>query len=274
MNVAKEKAEEIIKFLKNKGNEQILIVGPDPYLIQYVIDKILSNLDHLEPVYVNTKKEIKPENKIFLIDINLSTSMQYQSVLYYYLELSKKNCIVILTSTSVQCLNTFEKRVKSRFQNKIFVIGYKYANDSEVFVGDDKENLNLNNKLEISNKNEFLACKSTVQEYKIFDFMKKYQLSDYTVDFICEILEPLHFVILIIMMKRRGKIRQNQIFEIFKSAGIRELHNSDENDVLYAYYDLMEFGWINVNGEFMISTDEFRESVNKRCPQYIKELFR
>ncbi|OQS55706.1 hypothetical protein EHP00_462 [Ecytonucleospora hepatopenaei] len=311
-NVKNEQiTEEIIHFLLGKSSEQLLIIGPDPFVIEKIIKKIVKEfnenlkqnfvddekskkknkkqiqLTH-EVVYINTKKETNLNNKIFIIDISLSTSMQYQSVLYYYLErVLDHNCIVILTSTSIQCLNSFEKRVKSRFKNKIFMLGYsKKIQDAS---GDKKKEsvspennkntdvLNVKNnfteKLNYKeNKVDFLMCKSTVQEQRAFDFMKKYSLQHYSIDFISEMLEPLHFIIMILFFKKNIKIKQNQVYENFKKLQIKELYCSDENDILYAYYDLLEFRWINGNGEVMIDKEEFMESVEKYCPLYIKKL--
>lgn len=281
--------DEINTFLNDKESEQLLLVGPDPVVIEKAVRKILKEFKYdYEVVQVLSKKETNGDNKIFLLDITLSTSMQYQSVLYHYLELVNKcACILILTSTSVQCINTFEKRVKSRFKNKIFMLGYDKkvideegeekekennsnnadnANNANIFVENNLCNKSTNNKV------TFMQCKSTLQEEKAFDFMKKYELQQYSIDFVCELFEPLHFVIMIILFKRKSKIKQNQIYEIFREFNVRELNKSDENDVLYAYYDLLEFGWISNMGEVMVDIEEFKLSVEKRCALYIQKL--
>ncbi|ORD94216.1 hypothetical protein ECANGB1_1037 [Enterospora canceri] len=252
-------AARIKRFLKDKKSEQLLIVGPDPHVIEEclskILDKICSKSAEYKAIYVTQKKDSNPEKKFFILDLNLSTSMQNQSLLYYYLELSlKHNCFVCLTSTSVQCLNTFEKRVRSRFKHKIFVLGYEENKEADDELAHYKEH------------------KSLKQDTEIFEFHKKYKLEFYSVEFVCDLMEPLHFVILNILKKKKRRVKSNGIYEVFKEANVIELGCSDHMDVLYAYYDLMEFRLISDMGEILIDFCEYEEYVKANCAQFVRDL--
>lgn len=238
-------ANEIGMFLKTLKRTNFMIVGPDPHAIEECIAAVFPQVTY-DIVYVTTQKDSSPNNKFFIIDISLKANLQYQSFLYYYLELSTKfDCYVCLISTSIQCLNTFEKRVKSRFKNKIYVLGYKYNNED----------------------NFYSTHKSLIQDKLIYDFHKKYNLEFYSVNFVCSMLEPLHFMLLLISNKH--KITNNNVLEVFKINAVKELKNAYQSNIIRAYYDLLEFRWINTNGDLLVDKTELNEYIQQYCPCYL-----
>lgn len=290
-------ADDIITLLNASKREQFLLVGTDTHLIEQCIDSVISRGKHCmkyETVYVTTKKDTNPKKKIFIIDLNLKTSMQYQSLLYYYLELPLKNdCYVCLTSTNVQCLNTFEKRVKSRFKHKIFVLGFSQEvdireGDTEK-EGDNNEDIREGDIIEDTKENtdnksplhppgvsdnrvykQYFKHKSLLQDKYMHEFHMKHSLPFYSIEFICGILEPLHFMLLLICIRQSIKPKSSGIFEIFKKFSVKELKNCDQMDVTYAWYDLLEHKWINSSGEVLIDRGELYEYIKRECPQYLK----
>ena len=111
--------DKIMTLLDNT-RDQFLIVGLDNTVISVVKSYISKNSSY-KPVTVTYRKELDPSNKIFFINLENTSAMQYQSLLYYYLELPLKyDCFVCRNSNSCLCLNSFEKRVRSRFKHKIF----------------------------------------------------------------------------------------------------------------------------------------------------------
>lgn len=238
-------ANKIIMFLKTLKRTNFMIIGPDPHAIEECMATVFHKISY-DVVYVTTQKDSSPNKKFFVIDISLKTNLQYQSFLYYYLELSTKfDCYVCLTSTSIQCLNTFEKRVKSRFKNKIYVLGYKYNNED----------------------NFYSTHKSLIQDKAIYDFHKKYNLEFYSVNFVCSILEPLHFMLLLI--STRHKVTNNNVLEVFKKNAVKELKNAHQSNIIRAYYDLLEFRWIGTNGDLLVDKTELNEYIQQYCPCYL-----
>lgn len=113
--------ENILNLFDNQS-DQFLIVGLDKDELNEVVDKIIDNVEY-KAVRVKGKKDTSPDGKLFIIDLENTASMSYQALLYYYLELPLHyNCFICLVSNSSLCLNSFEKRVRSRFKHKIFFI--------------------------------------------------------------------------------------------------------------------------------------------------------
>lgn len=93
-------------------------------------------------------------------------------------------------------------------------------------------------------------------------------------DFLFDLLEPVHFAILLIVYKTR--INYKNIYEVFRKAvvDIGALKGVKNNVILYSYFDLLDAGLISNSGQFLIDFCELQDFINKHCPVYIKNMIR
>lgn len=237
-----------IKELLKSESGQFMIVGMDKDIINKLVTKISQEHEYSTTIVKKQKYE-DPENKFFILSLENKLSIEYQSLLYYYLELPVMHkCFVCFVTTSSQALNFFEKRVRSRFKNRIFFIPYcnmqKYSIDSTL----------------------------ESQEQKIL--MEKYNLEKYSLDFIFDLFEPTHFVLLIIAFYHKLNIQK--CYEQFKMAVVDtpEIKKVAASKVMTHMFDLIETGVINLNGMPLVDFNEFRAFIDRRCPQYLKRLLK
>ncbi|KAL6121655.1 hypothetical protein NUSPORA_01392 [Nucleospora cyclopteri] len=294
---------DISKEINSKKSRQFLIISPDELVLEETVEKIKKQVikedkrsknerrsPFIEFKWVGnvekTEDASKCDNKVFIIELLTKTTMQYQSLLYYYLELPLKyNCFIILLSNSSQCLNSLEKRVKSRFKHKIYSI--KYCN-IEIIENKSEENvknkgvaseIGINSKTtdfleQLNHYNHYKLFKSGLEDFEIYKFHIKYQLDFYSVEFICNLLENLHFVLLIVSFNTN--IKSNTVIEDFKKFivkyNVNEFKKIRNIDIMHSYYDLVEFKLIASNGESLIEKNEIRNYVINNCPLYLKKL--
>lgn len=224
-------------------------------------NKITEISDFLNYTRINVinERDPSPDNKIFFIKLENKSSIMHQSLLYYYLELPmNSNCIVCLLSTSALCLNIFEKRVRSRFKNKIFFIPYLFNKD-------------FNNKDSNTNIN---YVGPTVNAVKQHELLKSTNLDQFSLEFIFSLFNPLHFTI--IFMAAKYKISAYDVFDHFQRfvVNINPIKKTNSISVLFAFYDLIDSQIISQSGKILIDMDELKDYVLKNCPQFIKNLAR
>lgn len=229
-----------------------MIVGLDKDAISSIADS-LSEISDYSIVRVKKQRDANPENKLYIIKLENNSSLHYQSLLYYYLELPlSHNCFVCLVSTSSLSLDFFEKRVRSRFKNKIFFIPYF----------DRKES-----------KNEPLSSPRSLEESENARICQKYNLERFTHEFLFELLEPIHFALIIISFYQR--LNPQTCFKQFKIATLNtpELKKVSYIKIFNCTYDLIECNIINNTGQPCIEFSEFKSFINKKGPQYLKTFF-
>lgn len=241
--------------LRNKS-DQFLLVGLDETILNLITNKMMENKNFQHVIVKN--KDLDPDNKIFYIYLKNQSSLEYQSLLYYYLELPfKYNCHICLISTSCNCLSFFEKRVRSRFNNRIIFI----SNDTDSSCTTSKNNKDdFNNTIydNLMKKNNLL--------------MNSYNLNNYSCNFIFDFLEPIHLVL--IYISYTDKINVNDCYYQFLKVtkDIVEIKKADSFIVNNCMQDLTDFGIINYNGKYIWDYNEYRNYLIKKAPRYLKNL--
>lgn len=265
--------KSIGKLLKQEKG-QFMIAGMDRTIIDEIINN-LSTLTKYKIVKTVKNKDLNPENKVFVLNLENNSSMEYQSLLYYYLELPLENdCFVCLTTTSSLALEFFEKRVRSRFKNKIFFVPYvkrEECDDSNTINSNTIENNITDPILSNINTSDFKIY-SSLESIKQQKLMKKYGLKNYSIENIFTFLEPIHFVLLDISFTKKLDIKK--CYDQYKIAVVDtpELKRVSSSKVLYCVLDLLECGFINLNGSPLIDLNEFKSFVSKKSPLYLKKL--
>lgn len=264
----KEEHHELIASLLSDINDlmrqrsgQFMVVGLDSILLQTLTDEI-SNASSLMSVFVKKDKDEHPDGKIFFIRLQNTSSMEYQALLYYYLELPlSHDCFVCLVSTSSLCINFFEKRVRSRFKNRIFFLPYDSLGGESCTepCTSGCANHEIHRSLEMHNQ-----C----------SFMRKYGLERYSLKYLFDLFEPVHFVLII--MAHNQKITLNKCYDRFRHvvSNVPELKRSPPGRILHCLYDLMDAGVINSGGSLAVDFGEFKEFIGVGAPLYIQRLLR
>lgn len=286
----------IVGFLREKSG-QFMVVGLDNVLLGVLVDKI-SKIGKLKPVFVKRNKDENPDGKIFFIKLQNTSSMEYQALLYHYLELPLSfDCFVCLTSVSSLSLTFFEKRVRSRFKNRVFFLPYGHLDgrpDShagvqcgsvDVLDGPVSVQDTINSEADGSNSglttksDGVLSCANheihkSLEMRDQCEFMRKYGLERYSLKYMFDLLEPIHFVLII--MARSQKIVLNKCYDQFKHAvnNVPEIKRSPADRVLCCAYDLMDAGIISSSGSLAVSFGEFKEFIGAGAPLYIQKLLR
>lgn len=251
---------EKIKKMFYRKSGQFMIVGVDKYVVDRVVGELAHECDYTV-IKVKRKKDLSPHKKLYILPLENDSSIRYQSLLYYYLELPRQyDCFVCFVSTSSQSLDFFEKRVRSRFKDRIFFIPYLPS----ILIDNEKS----------EKSSDLPATVCSIESYNQMVFMEKYNLKRYTLEFIFEMLEPVHFVLINIAFYRRLNIKR--CFEQFKVATVNtpELKKVSSTKVLFAVFDLLEASIINHTGMPCIDFVEFKAFVNKKSPVYLKNLIK
>ncbi|ELA42135.1 uncharacterized protein VICG_00776 [Vittaforma corneae ATCC 50505] len=250
----------IKKVFENESG-QFMIVGMDKLAIEEIVNK-LSSLSPYKVIKIDRQKDFNPDRKIFILKLENISSIEYQSLIYYYLELpANSKSFVCLVSTSSLALEFFEKRVRSRFRNKIFFIPYVNF-ELEVDNKENQFNIKIENKI----------AYSTIELKERQKLMKKYGLKEFDFNILFELFEPIHFVLLSIAFNQ--KLNVQKCNEQFKLAVIDtpELKRVPSSRVLFGVLDLVEAGIINLTGFPLVDFNEFKAFVHKNCPLYLKKL--
>lgn len=260
--------DNLKSILKNESG-QFMILGPDKALLQHLVYKI-RRMTKYKPVQVVNSKDENPNDKIFFIFLKNTNSLAYQSLLYHYLELPETfRCFVCFVSRSTLSLNFFEKRVRSRFKNRIFFLPYLDLSEACSDKNTGKSELSTPN----SSHNPDLLFRSLENRENLMK-MEKYNFERFSLAFLFDLFEPIHFVL--IMISHHKRLVLNRCYDQFKMAvdNAPEIKKVDANRVLYCYYDLVDAGVINTKGAFVLDYQEFQDFINNNAPQYIKRLMK
>lgn len=259
---------------------QFMIVGLDSVLLEDLVHKI-SEIGKFRPVLVRKSKDESPNGKIFFIKLQNTSSMEYQALLYYYLELPlTSSCFVCLTSVSSLSLSFFEKRVRSRFKNRIFFLPYCSAGkpvrgqyclpNGDAGSSDDEP---------ATGPSEMLSCANheihkSLEMRDQCEWMRKYGLERYSLKYMFDLLEPIHFVL--IMMAHSQRIVLSRCYDQFRRTvnDVPEIKKTPPGRVLCCVYDLMDAGIINSNGSLSVDFGEFKEFISACAPLYVQKLLR
>ncbi len=243
---------------------QILVASLDKDLL-FLFTKEFARKSEYESVYIKSdfERDKNPDGKIFFIFLEERRQLKYQSLLYYYLELVTVNkCFVCLLSTSANCLSFLEKRNRSRFKNNIFFIPYLYTPD--IFLRNTNTLTTINEK----------SISPSIERKKIFDFMQKYQLEEFDLNFIFKMLNSIHFAILILAKDYRFTYKT--VYNVFKKnmVEIKILRGVSDRKIIRFFFDLIEFGLISDSGILLVDYTEIRKYIEKNEPKYLLTLMK
>lgn len=238
-------ADDIARLFEEKSG-QFLVVALDDTVLIYM-RHLIAKKSAYKAVDVTAQRDEDPSGKIFFINLENASSMRYQALLYYYLELAQKHrCFVCLLSTSSLCLSTFEKRVRSRFQDRVFFIPYLKP------VGG--------------------GLHTTIEARRQHQLMEKYGLERYTLSYLFDLFGPVHFVLILVAQKER--LTAGNCCELFKKyvVSMCEIKGTSSGTVVYCYYDLLDAQVITPSGELAIDFGEFKEYAGRKSPVFIKKM--
>ncbi|KAI5149199.1 hypothetical protein ENBRE01_0760 [Enteropsectra breve] len=237
-----EKAREM---MKEKSN-QFLIAGLDEALLMHLKNLIIEKSKYTA-VSVRNEKDEDPEGKIFFINLQDKTAMDYQALLYYYLELPLKHkCHVCLITTSSLALASFEKRVRSRFKHRILFVPYFSEGDSP-----EEEGL-----MEKENK----------------EITKKYGLEQFSLGFLLRLFEPIHFAL--VLMAINKKFKTSDCYTHYKrfAVNLNELKSAEQHHIYRCLYDLQGSGIISERGGILVDKNEIFNFIKTNCPLYLRKI--
>lgn len=237
-----------VKEILDEGRGQFMVVGMDHGVLSEIVRR-LPGLTSYRVVETVSQKDLNPADKLFVIRLENNSSIEYQSLIYYYLELANTHrCTVCLVSTSSLALEFFEKRVRSRFENRILFVPYMNGDAGR-----------------------FEIC-SSIEAKSQRSLMEKYQLRRYSTDLVLELFEPVHFVLLGIAF--RQPLSAQKCTGQFKMAVIDtpELKRTPPSKILFGMMDLLDAGAINQSGQPLVDFNELKAFVSENCPLYLKKL--
>lgn len=271
--ICREFKKEILKaqsYFGAHGNH-FLIVGPEDYILNVVVEILIRYAAELNisPVFLeNSTQRHDKSNTLYILRIDKSLSISYQTLLYYYLELSVKNSIyLLLVSDSCMCVDNLEKRVKSRFNHQVVFFPFlSYNSYSKLH----KQLLAA----PIEDASRMYSMNKSIEWIVQRHHAKKLGFDDYILLDLYKLLSTTHVVLLIISVNKR--IRFNScVFEFGRStSSVPELRNTKNMDILQSFYDLIDANLINSVGEFAGDLELLRQFVSGCMPTFVKSLFK
>lgn len=239
----------IEKYLSYK-NGQFLLVGPDLDILELIIQEIIKKTNKA-CIFVKDEKDSKPNGKLFIINLKNINSLVYQSILYFYLELANKNnCHVCLISTSSLCLSYFEKRVRSRFENKIVFASYLDKNTCSH------------------------ETHKTLRSLKNCEMRRKYNIQEYTLSSLFDLCDTIHYIILLISHFNKVKIDDFYSQFLIAVKDVVEIKKVSPSRVIYCLNDLISSGIINSQGKYAGDYDELKSFILKSGQEFLKRFMR
>lgn len=259
---------EIAGLFRDKRG-QFLLVGPDMQLLECARSLICEKTKYA-PETVTMGRQKFPDRKIFFLNLAGGQSLEYQSLLYYYLELPlSHDCFVCLVSTSSMCLNSLEKRVRSRFKNRVFFVPYLEAQSSkprpDVPAG-------VPSKAEAAQSLPHVCISPSLAHKARREFMEKYALEPFTLSYLLDLFEPIHFALII--ASRKHKLTPASVLDAYRKAtvNINEIKGAGRSNILYCYYDLVDSDIIGAGGALMVDFGECQDFILKNCPLFLRRM--
>ncbi|KAM0672627.1 hypothetical protein CWI42_030950 [Ordospora colligata] len=270
-----------ITVLIERNNQHLLICGADSKIISTVVELIdayaISVGRDTIHVHSASHKDQNPQGKVFFIRIAQCITTSIQSLIYYYLSKSRTSeCCLILISNSCTSLDAFEKRVKSRFNHKIFFIGfislesyaYLYFNAIGKHISSTKDL--TDHEKALVNRLYSIDPGITTLEKNIITH--KYNIPEYSIETLYSLFDSVHIALITIATKKRIKyINCVSEFKAFTS-GIKELKKIDPMEVICSFLDLINSGIIGIEGDLLIDVNCFKRYVINNRQVHLKTL--
>lgn len=266
----KETVEEIKKLVR-KGGEHMLLCAMDPEITLIVAEEIerYARDSNMEVIFVGsaTQKDTNPSGKVFFIRIDPPMPTSYQSLVYYYLDITREClCSLVLMSDSCLSLDGLERRVRSRFNHRIFFFEFLPL---EVYADLRNRLIGETNMDEIGKQHRILPTISSLNREIT---MKKYGITEYSMEMLYAILSPTHIALIIMITKKR--IRYISCVEEFKmfTTNVNEFKRISSTEVSFYFLDLIDSGIVDKEGEILIDPLSFRKYVAANRPLYLRNL--
>lgn len=262
-------AEEMNTICMNLESEnQVFLCGLDKRVISIILQRVSLIFKKKGFSILNLEDDISKDGisrskdgSLCIVDVGECTSLSKNKLLYFYLEQSlSSKTKVLMYSDDCSSLDTLERRVKSRFS------------DNTIFL----RTLTLDIYTSL--------CASPVErQYKIFPSLdkleeiylrEKYKIEEFTDTHLLSLLNNIHLAILILSTKR--KLLYNTVVREFRifTVKINPLKNVRDEEVLFYYYDLLNFGLVGEKGVFLYNDLKLKEFVMTNSPTYLKNLLK
>lgn len=257
-------ADEINSLCMNLENEnQVFLCGLDRRVISIIVQKVSSIFKRKGFDILNLDDDISKSDSLCIFDIGDCTSLSRNKILYYYLEQTfTSKTKVLMFSDDCSSLDTLERRVKSRFNDNCVILR---TLSEEEYMGIYAHKLPLGRQFKI-----FPSLDKLEQIY----FREKYGIEDYTDNQLLSTLNNVHLSLLILASRR--KLEYHNVVREFKifTVKVNPLKNVKDEEILFYYYDLLNFGLVSEKGVFLYNEMRLKEFISGNSPTYMKNLFK
>lgn len=249
--------------LLDRGGEHMLLCGLDPDILDTAVCALQKHTaERAVLVRSAQQKDGNPQGKVFFVHIGQTVSAALQTLVYYYLERSREGiCSLVLTSLSCFVLDSLEKRVKSRFNHRVFFLGFlplaPYTALGRPLAADDAARQHRMN--------------PTLSALRRASAARKHRIPEYSMDMFYELLGPVHIALLILASKKR--LRYTGCVSEFRrfTTDTNELRRVDSNEIMFCLFDLLDAGVVDQEGDLLVDATCFRRHLASR-PLHLRSL--
>ncbi|ADM11242.1 uncharacterized protein Eint_030980 [Encephalitozoon intestinalis ATCC 50506] len=266
----KETICEITRLI-DKNGEHLLLCGPDQEILQAIVGVVKSHAEKISRTVVKvlptTPKDESPDGKVFFIDIEGEMPISRQLHVYHYLEKTRTHpCCLLLVSNSCTSLDRLERRIKSRFNHRIFFTGFL---PFELYRTLHMQLAATDNEEEIQRQYNIDPSISVLLKKIV---LKKYSIPEYSIETLYSLLNPVHVALTMMAFKRRIKyISCVPEFRAFTSDA-NELRGVTNMEILFYFLDILDFGLIDREGVLLVDMSSFKKHVSGCRPLYLRNL--
>ncbi|KMV66471.1 hypothetical protein M970_031010 [Encephalitozoon cuniculi EcunIII-L] len=257
--------------LLDRNGEHFLLCGLDPEVLLIVLGLVRTYAERMNRTVVQvlptTPKDENPGGKVFFIDIDGEMPMSRQLHVYHYLEKTRRHpCCLVLVSSSCTSLDRLERRVKSRFNHRVFFLGFLPLGSYKILYrkltgADDEEDVQRQ-----------YTVNPSISELSKRAIMKKYRILEYSTETLYALLNPVHIALVLMAFRKRIKyINCVSEFRAFTSS-VNELKGTTSMEILLYFLDILDFGLIDKEGALLVDACSFKRHVSSVRPLYLKSL--
>lgn len=266
-------AEQIsgMEELLSKNQEHFLLCGLDPDIVSMTARMVETYAEEIgrKAVHISSPahKDENPDGKVFFIKIDGSMPTSRQSLVYHYLEKARDHpCCLVLVSDSCASLDALEKRVKSRFNHRVFFISFLPL---EPYSALYKQITGINSEEEALRQHQVDPSISALSRREI---IQKYSLPEYSIETLYSLFNPVHIVLIVIALRKR--IRYISCVSEFKAftSNVNEFRKTGSMEILVYFLDILDSGIIDKEGVLLVDASTFKKHVSTTRPMYLRNL--
>ncbi|KAH9411751.1 hypothetical protein HK407_03g05010 [Ordospora pajunii] len=270
-----------ITALITRNSQHLLLCGVDPKIISTVTELIETHATSVgrDTVHIHSTshKDQNPQGKVFFIRISHCTTTSIQSLVYYYLHKSRTSeCCLILISDSCTALDAFERRVKSRFNHRVFFLGFLCLESyTRLYFNAMGKHVSSTEELTDHEKNSVARLHHTDPSMATLEktiLAHKYSIPEYSIETLYNLLDSVHITLITIATKKR--IKYTNCVSEFKAftSGANELKKTNPIEIVFCFLDLINSGIIGIDGDLLIDVNCFKRYVINNRQVYLKAL--